>query len=263
VKKLVLRTDPGHVFLAGWYECAFFNTPPTDAMKRPLPSLAIEITLLALMLATTGCFLDYWAYHSAGGGKQGMIGEQHEIDFPATDARVMTQNALRGQGILFDVEPNDEIITLWQNANIPVNPFASLVGIQPRYRYDIQVVPDGSRKAKIIVNVEGDNIPQDQIASYKASTRYHLFDEIDKLASAAPPPSLTPKSGGVNYALLPGEDLKGLAKRVTGSADNWKVIAKQNGLKSPSDVSPAQTIWVPDYLLKPAPKAATGAPGAS
>jgi hypothetical protein len=48
---------------------------------------------------------------------------------------------------------------------------------------------------------------------------------------------------------MPHEDLKGLAQRVTGSADNWQLIAKDNGLRSPTDVAPFQSIWVRNSLL--------------
>jgi hypothetical protein len=57
---------------------------------------------------------------------------------------------------------------------------------------------------------------------------------------------------------LPNEDLKGLAKRVTGSESNWQQIAKDNSLKSANDVTPFQSIWVAGNLLKQAPDKASG-----
>jgi hypothetical protein len=74
------------------------------------------------------------------------------------------------------------------------------------------------------------------------------------LAAELPPARRTPNTGGVNFALLPNEDLRGLAKRVTGDPDNWKAIADRNGLTSPTDVTPLQTIWVPDSLIKSKPE---------
>jgi hypothetical protein len=44
--------------------------------------------------------------------------------------------------------------------------------------------------------------------------------------------------------------LKALATRATGSAENWQIIAKDNGLSSPTDVTAFQNIWVRNNLLK-------------
>jgi hypothetical protein len=55
----------------------------------------------------------------------------------------------------------------------------------------------------------------------------------------------------VNYTLLPGEDIEGLAKRVTGNANNWQTIAQDNGLKSPTDTAGLKAVWVRNTLLKP------------
>jgi hypothetical protein len=98
--------------------------------------------------------------------------------------------------------------------------------------------------------VRTEGIPDEQLSSYKASNRFALFKEIDELALNSPPASSTPPSGGVNFTLLPNEDLKALATRATGSAQNWQIIAKDNGLSSPSDVTPFQNVWVRNNLLK-------------
>jgi hypothetical protein len=135
----------------------------------------------------------------------------------------------------------------------------NMMGVQPRYRYEIQVIPEGSQKSKIVVNVHTEGIPDSQIADYKASKRFALFGEIDELAAKYPPPSSTPASGGVNFTLLPNEDLKALARRVTGSEDNWRQIAKDNSLGSPTDVTPFQSIWVANTLIKRAPEKAHSA----
>jgi hypothetical protein len=135
----------------------------------------------------------------------------------------------------------------------------NMMGVQPRYRYEIQVVPEGSQKSKVVVNVHTEGIPDNQIADYKASKRFALFGEIDELAAKYPPPSSTPASGGVNFTLLPNEDLKALARRVTGSEDNWRQIAKDNSLGSPTEVTPFQSIWVANDLIKRAPEKAHSA----
>ena len=82
----------------------------------------------------------------------------------------------------------------------------------------------------------------------------NLFAKIDALAAKFPPSGGTPKEGGVNYALLPNEDLKGLAKRATGNEDNWRQIAQDNGLKSPTDGANLPSIWVRNSLLSESQK---------
>jgi hypothetical protein len=98
--------------------------------------------------------------------------------------------------------------------------------------------------------VRTESIPDDLLNSYKASNRFALFKEIDEMAAKSPPASSSPTSGGVNFTLLPKEDLKALAKRATGSANNWQEIAKDNGLTSAADVTPFQNVWVRNSLLK-------------
>ncbi|HTY55307.1 MAG TPA: hypothetical protein VMB26_08905 [Candidatus Binataceae bacterium] len=203
---------------------------------------------LALLLC--GCFFDTWAYSKHGGGTDTAIGESHEVNYPVADAYSLVQDVLRGEGILFDQQPDYAITTLWRNADIQPDFWGGLLGVQPSYRYEIRVLPEGSAKSKIIVNVRADDIPDNQIPQYEASRRFDIFNKIDELAAKLPPPSRTPLSGGVNFALLPKEDLKGLAKRVTGNEDNWREIAKDNGIATPSDVSPFQTVWVRNDLIK-------------
>jgi hypothetical protein len=190
------------------------------------------------------------------------IGEQHDMNFPVGQTFELVQDVLRGEGILFDPHPAEHTLTtLWKPADNSVGLLASVMGEQARYRYEIYVIPLGSQKSRIIANVRTENVPEAQIASYKASARFNLFAKIDQLAQRLPPPSQTPSEGGVNFVLLPNEDLQGLARRVTGNAANWKAIAAANNLKSASDVTPFQTIWVPDRLLKnPAHPASSAAP---
>lgn len=211
---------------------------------------------LSLTVALAGCqIFGYAAYSSQGGGAEAALGEEHEMNYSAHDAFLLTQDALRGAGVLFEVQqPENSLVTLWQKADNPPGILPSLVGMQPRYRYEVQAVPEGSGKSKIVVNVRVEDVPDSDLNRYKASTRLDLFHKIDQIAALTPPPSSLPHTGGVNFALLPKEDLMGLAKRVTGSADNWRQIAKDNGISSPNDVTPFQTIWVRSSLLKAAPK---------
>lgn len=181
------------------------------------------------------------------------VGEQHEEAFPADQTLELVEDVLRGEGMLFDVQPDKTIVTLWKPADNPPGFFSSLAGMKPRYRYEITVIPEGGAKSRLIVNVRTENVPEQDIAKYKASVRFNMFRKLDDLAINLPPARRTPSTGGVNFALLPNEDLRGLAKRVTGDPDNWKAIADRNGLTSPTDVTPFQTIWVPDNLIKTKP----------
>src|SRR5579885_2375898 len=169
------------------------------------------------------------------------LGEEHVVNFGDHQALLLTEDALRGDGVLFEVAPSSlGLTTLWSDINKPVSIISSLAGNLPRYRYEVQVVPLGSSRSKIVVNVRGQNVTEAELEDYKASKKLNLFTQIDQLAQSYPPQPTTPTAGGVNFALLPNEDLKGLAQRVTGSADNWRVIAQDNGLKSPTDVAPFQ-----------------------
>jgi hypothetical protein len=220
-----------------------------------LPAWAPPILAIALMTTVSGCYYaGFFAYQSQGGGTDAAVGEEHEMNFSAEDTFVLTQDALRGAGVLFEIRPQDSLETLWQNADNQPGFFSSLLGVQPRYRYELRVMPESPNRSKIIVNVRADDVPDADLARYKASVRLDLFEKIDQVAKLTPPPSTIPRSGGVNFALLPNEDLKGLAKRATGSADNWQAIAKDNGLSSPTDLTPLQTIWVRDSLLTETPK---------
>jgi hypothetical protein len=212
-------------------------------------ALAGSIWLFALF---AGCYVSWWSGTEHYNAIDTELGEEHEAPYPASDALQLTEDALRGDGILFEVQPDNSIITLWRDADPDVHPgwFSGLMGEHPRYRYEIQVVPEGARRSKIIVNVRTEGIADEQLASYKASNRFALFKEIDELALKYPPASHLPSSGGVNFTLLPNEDLKALAKRVTGNEANWPQIAKDNGLSSPSDVAAFQNVWVRNSLLK-------------
>ena len=130
----------------------------------------------------------------------------------------------------------------------------SLVGKHPQYRYEIEVVPLTARSSRVVVNVRVEDIPDEDIAKYNATARLNLFGKIDQLAAQFPPSERHSQGGGVNYALLPNEDLKGLAKRATGNEDNWRQIAQDNGLKSPTDGASLPSIWIRNTLLSAAEK---------
>jgi|GEM_PF-3194576 hypothetical protein len=222
-------------------------------MKRPRTILLLTLTIVA------GYSL---ARAPKAAWSEVTLGEAHEVNFPADQAFQLTEDVMRGDGILFDPQQaEDTLITLWKPADNPATFFGSLAGQKPRYRYEVTVTPLGPKKSRIIVNVRTEYVPDAQVQSYQASRRFDLFHQIDKLAATLPPPSTEPSEGGVNFALLPHEDLKGLAKRVTGSAANWQAIASANGLKSESEVTPFQTIWVPNRLLKNQPRTAVAPPG--
>jgi hypothetical protein len=224
-------------------------------MNRNLTAelMRYRIAVLGVLLALGGCFAGYWTYSAAGGGTEAAVGEQHDVAYSAQDAFVLTEDVLRGEGILFDVKPENRLVTMWKDADTSAGMLPSLVGVQRRYRYEIQVVPEGPRTSRIVANVRGEDIADDELPQYQATRRLDLFNKIDQLALKFPP-STTPTEGGVNYALLPNEDLRGLAKRVTGNADNWRTIAQDNGLTGAGPVSSVQSVWVRSSLLDHASK---------
>jgi hypothetical protein len=215
---------------------------------RQLP----KIVIVSLMLLLAGC-----AY-AVSGGADAAEGEQRDYPYTAHDSFLLTQDVLRGDGILFEVKPNDSVVTLWKDADTGAGALGSLIGKHPQYRYEIEAVPLTDRSSRVVVNVRVEDIPDEDIAKYKASTRLNLFDKITDLAAKFPPSEGTPKEGGVNYALLPNEDLKGLAKRATGNEDNWRLIAQDNGLKSPTDGANLPSIWIRNTLLSEPNKGSAG-----
>ncbi len=208
-----------------------------------------KISIVSLILLIAGCAAPYLANRAVGGGTESAEGEQHDLPYSAHDSFLLTQDVLRGEGVLFEVKPDDKLVTLWKDADTGGGVLGSLVGVHPQYRYEIEAVPLGSRSSRIVVNVRVEDIPDQDIAKYNASTRLNLFGKIDDLAAKFPPSGGTPKEGGVNYALLPNEDLKELAKRATGNEDNWRQIAQDNGLKSPTDAANLPSVWVRNTLL--------------
>ncbi len=216
---------------------------------RQFPKIAIVLSMLLL----AGC--SYAVSDTTGAA----VGEQHDLPYTAHDSFLLTQDVLRGEGVLFEVKPDDHLITLWKDADVGAGALGSLVGKHPQYRYEIEVVPLTGRSSRVVVNVRVEDIPDEDIAKYNATTRLNLFAKIDQLAAQYPPSEGTPKEGGVNYALLPNEDLKGLAKRATGNEENWHQIAQDNGLKSPGDGASLPSIWIRNTLLSAPNRTPSGA----
>jgi hypothetical protein len=210
----------------------------------------LKIAIVSSILLCPGCldYAPYFANRAAGGGNEAAQGEQHDVPYTDNDAFVLTQDVLRGEGVLFEVKPNDKLVTLWKDADTGPGILGSAVGMHPRYRYEIEVVPLTAHSSRIVANVRAEDIPDQDISKYQPSTRLSLFSKLDQLAAQFPPSGGTPKEGGVNYALLPNEDLKALAKRATGNEDNWRQIAQDNGLDSPS-VTGLTSVWVRNTLL--------------
>jgi hypothetical protein len=218
-----------------------------------------KIAIFSLIVLVAGCYYaPVLANHAVGGDTEAAQGEQHDVPYPVNDSFVLTQDVLRGEGILFEVKPEDKLVTLWKDADVGPGVLGSLVGKHPQYRYEIEVVPINSRTSRIVVNVRVEDMPDADLSKYSATTRLNLFAKIDQLAAQYPPAGGTPKEGGVNYALLPNEDLKELAKRATGNEDNWRQIAQDNGLKSPTDGTNLPSIWIRNTLLSAPNKAAAG-----
>jgi hypothetical protein len=217
---------------------------------RPSNQFGI-LLVVANLLAWAGCYYaPYYVASSQGHGTETSVGEDHEVDVPADDSFIMAQDVLRAQGILFEVQPNNTLATVWKDAGLPVSGLASFVGVKPQYRYEIRTVAISPSTSRVVANVQGRDMTDTQVTDFKAAQKLDFFNQLDRLVAQAPPPSTAPSSGGVNYTLLPREDLRGLAKRVTGNAANWQLIAKDNGLSSPDRTPSFQTIWVRNSLLK-------------
>ncbi len=215
-----------------------------------------KVSICAVILLAAGCYAGYFANHAAGGDTEAATGEQHDVPYNAHDAFLLTEDVLRGEGILFEVQPDDKLVTLWRDADTPAGMLGSIVGKHPQYRYEISVVPQGTRRSRIIVNVRAEDIADEDLSKYNASVRIGLFAKVDQLAMKFPPSGGTPNEGGVNYALLPNEDLKALARRATGNEANWQLIAQDNGLKSPTDASGLPSVWIRNSLLTRSKKGA-------
>src|SRR5258708_40372889 len=109
------------------------------------------VATLPILRAPTGCYAGYYANRIAGGGVDAAVGEQHDVPYDTNDAYVITQDALRSEGVLFEVKPDNKLVTLWRNADEQAGIAGSLVGVKPQYRYEIVVVPQGDHASRILV----------------------------------------------------------------------------------------------------------------
>jgi hypothetical protein len=221
---------------------------PCYVVKTRASNLGLRLIWLATLAVAAallfGCFANSEPSPSAT--------EQRRVNFSTKNSMQLVEGVLRSDGILFTRDSDNSLTTLWSPADNQPSFTQSLFGIQPRYRYHVQVVPQGPGQSELVVSLIAENIPTTQLEQYQASRRLDLFKKFDRLAAAFPPAPSEPRSGGVIFSVLPNEDLKMLAKRATGNVENWRQIARDNGLSSPSQVKPFQTIWVRDSLLKPA-----------
>src|SRR6202030_4247028 len=110
---------------------------------RQFPKIAIVLSMLLL----AGC-------SSVVSDPTGAaVGEQHDLPYTAHDSFLLTQDVLRGEGVLFEVKPDDHLITLWKDADVGAGALGSLVGKHPQYRYEIEGGPLTSRSSRGASNV--------------------------------------------------------------------------------------------------------------
>src|ERR1700738_5013555 len=156
---------------------------PEGIFSRFLSLATVVIFVIAaLFFSLQGCFGSYWTHSD----NDYTVGEDHEVNFPADQTFVMTQDVLRGQGVPFDTKPEHRIFTFWKPADKPEGVFSNLVGNVAQYRYEMEIVADGSRRSKIVANVRTENIANDEIDNYKPSKKLNLFGDFDQLASKLP-----------------------------------------------------------------------------
>jgi len=215
--------------------------------------------MLGLLVVLGGCYAGYWTYTYSGGGSEAAVGEQHDVDYPAPETFKLVQDVLRGEGVLYDVKPNLSLVTMWRHADKPPGLLPGLIGVEPRYRFEIQVVPLTAHTSRIIVNVRGEDMAREDLSQYKAAQRLDLFNKFDQLAQQFPPTATAPCPKGVIFFVLPNEDLKALAKRATGDESKWKQIAKDNAISSPTELAGVRSVCVRANLIgqksAPAPDA--------
>src|SRR5260370_7881589 len=134
--------------------------------KRRLWKWILGVVIWALS-ALAGCYFGAKTYTEHWKAADTALGEEHEVNYAASDTLQLTEDALRGDGILFEVQPDDSIVTLWRPADInpPTSWFPLVVGVQPRYRYEIQVPPEGSRNSNIIPNPPTASLPHHRLST--------------------------------------------------------------------------------------------------
>src|SRR5467141_879268 len=90
--------------------------------KRTMALVAQESILrwlfaaaVCLVAALAGCYVGYKTYTEHYSAADTALGEEHELNLPASDALQLTEDALRGDGLLFELQPDDSLMTLWRD----------------------------------------------------------------------------------------------------------------------------------------------------
>jgi hypothetical protein len=110
--------------------------------------------VVCVLSAGAGCYVGYKHYTEHYTAADTALGEEHLVPYPVGDALQLTEEALRGDGILFEVQPDNSVVTNWRPADADTRTgwFPLIIGQSPRYRYEIQAVAQDSHRTKIIVN---------------------------------------------------------------------------------------------------------------
>src|SRR5579863_6472573 len=153
---------PGVKFRRAWLARAILACFSDRLMALARSSILqwLFAAMVCALSAFAGCYVGYHHETEHWTAADTALGEEHEVPYAQSAALPLIEDALRGDGILFERQPDDSIVTLWRDAdfNTPTGWFPLIIGVQPRYRYEIQAVPESSHKTKIIVNVRTEGI---------------------------------------------------------------------------------------------------------
>jgi nucleoid-associated protein YgaU len=102
--------------------------------------------------------------------------------------------------------------------------------------------------------------PKKLLVAYEVGRTQHTVEVM--LARPQPIPTAPPGASSVDrptegdllYTVKAGETLGDIAARLTGSADNWRMIAAHNGITSPSALRAGTTVMIPRSLVKELPQ---------
>jgi len=114
---------------------------------------------VGVMSLLAGCYVGLWGESEHWNTADAALGEEHEVNFPAHDTYLLTQDALRGDGILYEVGPDNSLETLWRKPEPKAGLMGTLAGVRPRYRSETQVPPEGGKRTKALFNVHTGGIP--------------------------------------------------------------------------------------------------------
>src|ERR1700730_16015965 len=90
-------------------------------------ALWLTVGVISLL---AGCYAGLWGASEHWNTADAALGEEHEVNFPVHDTYLLTQDALRGDGILFEVGPDNSLITLWRDAVIDYWVVWTLMGVR-------------------------------------------------------------------------------------------------------------------------------------